>query len=88
MIGADEFILSLSDGRAISVPYCCYPRLQDATVEQRRHFELYAGGRMLHWPDIDEDVEVQHVIEGRIPVRTERKSPVVAEGKAEYGKRK
>jgi len=60
----------LNDGRRLVVPYACFPRLADATPAQRRHFEVYSGGKMIHWPDIGEDIEVQHLIEGRMPLRT------------------
>lgn len=84
VMGANEFTLSLSDGHEITVPYWCYPRLQQAIVEQRRHFDLYGGGRMLCWPDVDEDVDIRHVIEGRMPERTGSREPVVVKARSAY----
>jgi len=76
----------LSDGRQISVPYYCFPRLEAATPGQRAHFEMLAGGRMLHWPEIDEDIEVQHIVEGRMPVKKEPvRASAVAESPTKYG---
>jgi len=87
IIGAEVFTICLSDGRQLSVPYHCFPRLDEATPQQRSHFEVSAGGRMIHWPEIDEDIEVRHVIEGRMPMK---RAPVfasaVAEPQAKYGK--
>ena len=82
--GCSDFTVCLQDGRKIVVPYHCYPRLDDADMKQRSHFEVHAEGRLLHWPDIDEDIEVQHIIEGRMPVK-ERDLMAVAEQYAPYG---
>jgi hypothetical protein len=42
---------------------------------------------MLHWPEIDEDIEVQHIIEGRLPVKEEPAHALaVAESRVRYGR--
>ncbi len=68
-IGQHEFAVLLRDGRRLVVPFACFPRLEHASAEQLRHFELYSDGKMLHWPDLDEDIEVQHLVDGRLPVK-------------------
>ena len=50
----DRLIVDLKDGRTISVPLVWYPRLFDATSDQRLHWETCAAGYGIHWPDIDE----------------------------------
>lgn len=52
---------------------------------ERDHFEVHADGRMLHWPDIDEDIEVQHIVQGRMPLKQDQAFLAVAEGRASYG---
>ena len=53
----DDLITAhLADGRTISVPLAWSWRLSNATIEQRRHFEIIGTGQGVHWPDIDEDV--------------------------------
>jgi hypothetical protein len=84
LIGEDDFTVCLRDGRRIAVPYGCYPRLDRATARERAHFEVYAGGRMLCWPEIDEDIEVRHIVEGRMPVKAATGALTVAEGRAPY----
>jgi hypothetical protein len=85
VIGGEVFTVRLSDGREISVPYRSFPRLDAATCEQRLHFEVCAGGRMLHWAEIDEDIEVKHIVEGRMPVKEESaRTFAVAESRAKY----
>ena len=49
----------LSDGRELSAPLAWFPRLRDATVEQRRNWEPVGRGHGLHWPDVDEDISVR-----------------------------
>jgi hypothetical protein len=89
VIGNEVFTICLSDGRRISVPYHSFPRLDAATPRQRAHFEVYAGGRMLHWPEIDEDIEVRHIVAGRMPVKKEpAHTSAVAEARATYGSRR
>ena len=41
----DELIVSLADGRRLSVPIAWYPRLANATPEQRRNWEI-----VRNWP--------------------------------------
>lgn len=55
VIGEDESTVCLADGRRGTVPYHCYARLENANRIQRSHFEVYVGGKMLSWPEIDED---------------------------------
>ena len=56
---ADEALLvSLSDGREISVPMEWFPRLRDATPEQRSKWRFIARGIGIHWEEIDEDIAV------------------------------
>jgi len=54
----------LTDGRIISVPIIWFPLLHEATVEQRKHYEIGAGGASLHWPEIDEDISVAGLLAG------------------------
>ncbi len=48
----------LADGRELSAPLEWFPRLRDATPEQRRNWRLIGGGQGIHWPDADEDIAV------------------------------
>ena len=86
VVGNEVFTVCLSDGRELSVPYRCYPRLERATPQQRAHFEVCAGGRMLRWPEIDEDLEVAHIVAGRMPVKEPVRAAAVAESRAKYGR--
>ncbi len=55
---ADSLVVRLADGREVSVPLEWFPRLRDATPEQRQHWRLIGGGVGIHWEDVDEDISV------------------------------
>ena len=59
-----RLVVDLMDGRTIAVPLAWYPRLANATPEQRIHWELAGGGYGIHWPDIDEDVSTEGLLRG------------------------
>jgi len=65
---SDELVVSLNDGRVLSVPLAWFPRLASATPEQLATFELLGDGEGIHWPAVDEDVSVVGVLEGRASV--------------------
>lgn len=52
----DMLCLKIKDGRVIQAPLKWFPRLANATPEQRNHWRLIAGGYGVHWPDIDEHI--------------------------------
>ena len=55
---ADAFVVHLLDGRSLTVPLEWFPRLRDATPEQRRHYEMIGHGLAIYWPEIDADISV------------------------------
>ncbi len=55
---ADFLRVTLADGREIAVPLVWFPRLLDATPEQRGNWRLIGRGQGIHWPDLDEDLSV------------------------------
>ncbi len=57
-------LVTLTDGRMLSVPLIWFPLLHAASPEQRRQYEIGAGGRSLHWPEIDEDLSVSQLLAG------------------------
>jgi hypothetical protein len=66
---SDEAITArLVDGRVISVPLAWSWRLSEATLAQRRNWELIGEGHGVHWADIDEDISAEGMLNG-IPAR-------------------
>lgn len=60
----DEIIAHLVDGRTISIPLIWSWRLSEATEMQRQNFEILGDGQGIHWPDIDEDISVEGMLNG------------------------
>ena len=54
----DALRVRLADGREVSAPLEWFPRLRDATPEQRGEWRLIGGGVGVHWPALDEDLSV------------------------------
>jgi hypothetical protein len=61
----DTLTVDLSDGRTISAPLAWYPRLLHGTAEERGRWRLIGQGRGLHWPDLDEDISVENLLDGK-----------------------
>ena len=64
-ISDDALSVDLVDGRTIIVPLGWYPRLWHANPREREHFEVFGDGAYIHWPDIDEDLTVAGLLQGR-----------------------
>jgi len=65
-VRCDDFSLfvDLADGRTISAPLAWYPRLLHATPEQRADWQRAGGGYGIHWPQIDEDLSTEGLLQG------------------------
>jgi hypothetical protein len=57
--------IRLADEREIRFPSAKNSRLRKATAKQLAHIELICDGTGLHWPDLNEDLSVQGILEGR-----------------------
>jgi hypothetical protein len=64
-VTADTLSVELTDGHTIAAPLAWYPRLVHATVAERKDWRLIAGGRGIHWPQLDEDVSVANLLSGQ-----------------------
>ena len=68
----DETITAdLVDGRVISVPLAWSWRLSEATPAQRANWTLIGNGDGVHWPEIDEDLSADGMLNG-VPARRPR----------------
>jgi uncharacterized protein DUF2442 len=54
----DSLVVTLEDGRILSVPLEWFPRLRDASPKARRNWRLVGKGYGIHWPTLDEDISV------------------------------
>lgn len=60
----DELRVRLMDGRTIPVPLVWYPRLLNASSEQRNNWQLIGGGYGIHGEDVDEDLSTEGLLRG------------------------
>ena len=58
----------LDDGREVSVPFAEVPWLKwlaKATPKQRANWSLEPGGFAIYWPDLDDGIEVCHLLDSQ-----------------------
>jgi uncharacterized protein DUF2442 len=58
----DQLIVAMADGRELASPLLWFPRLIDATEQQRRNWRFIGRGQGIHWPHIDEDISVASLL--------------------------
>lgn len=61
----DTLLVDLADGRTVSAPLSWYPRLAHASPEERSEFRLIGQGEGIHWPRLDEDINIEDLLAGR-----------------------
>lgn len=61
----ESVILDLTDGRTLCVPVLWYPRLAHGSVAERANWRLIGSGEGIHWPDLDEDIRIEDLLDGR-----------------------
>ena len=57
-----QLVVILADGRELAAPLTWFPRLLEATDDQRRKWRLIGRGQGIHWPDVDEDISVASLL--------------------------
>ena len=58
----DSVRVQLADGREIAAPLAYFPRLLDATPEQRSKWQIIGGGYGINWEELDEDISVRGLL--------------------------
>lgn len=61
-VDEDSLTVTLSDGRTVSAPLEWFPRLRDATPEQKQDWCFIGPGIGIHWEAIDEDISVKSLL--------------------------
>lgn len=61
-IADGRLYLAMADGREIGAPLSGFPRLRVATAEQLGSWRCTGRGFGVHWPDLDGDVHVAHLL--------------------------
>ena len=63
-VSDDALQVTLSDGRALTVPSVWYPRLAHAEASERADWTIIDGGGGIRWPQLDEDVSLSGLLAG------------------------
>jgi hypothetical protein len=58
----DRLVVISADGRELAAPLAWFPRLLEATPEQRGNWRLIGRGQGIHWPEIDEDISIASLL--------------------------
>jgi hypothetical protein len=59
----DALVVELRDGRSVSAPLTWFLRLAEGRPSERRKWELIGPGIGIHWPDLDEDISVEDLLD-------------------------
>lgn len=59
--------------------YPWHPRLWHATASERQHWRLIGRGVGIHWPELDEDISLMGLIQGRPSNESNNFTSAVAE---------
>ncbi|MDI6766016.1 MAG: DUF2442 domain-containing protein [Bacteroidota bacterium] len=60
---SDMIHVRLVDGREISAPIAWFPRLREASEEQRNKWRFIGKGVGIHWYELDEDISVSSLLQ-------------------------
>jgi len=62
LVTTNSLFVELADGRRLVIPLDWYPSLLHASEAERLKFCLIGDGVGIHWPDLDEDLEVASML--------------------------
>jgi len=63
-VTADALSVHLLDGRILICPLGWFPRLLYASESERNHLEILGDDDVIHWPTLDEDIELERLFVG------------------------
>ncbi len=63
---AEIMWVELVDGRELGIPLSYFPRLFNASPTQRKKYSMSGGGRGLHWENLNEDISVPALLQGKV----------------------
>jgi hypothetical protein len=67
-----QLFVDLLDGRSIGTPLAWYPSLRNASRAALENWRIDGAARGVHWPDLDEDLSVEGMLDGRPAVGWDR----------------
>jgi hypothetical protein len=61
----EKLVIELLDGRSLSIPLSWYPRLLNASHQERQNWQLLGDGYAIEWIDLDEHIGVEGLLAGK-----------------------
>jgi hypothetical protein len=61
----EKLIVDLVDGRSLIIPLSWYPRLLNASQQERQNWQLLGDGYAIEWIDLDEHIGIEGLLAGR-----------------------
>ncbi len=58
-----KIYFELNDGRELGVPLEWFPKLKEASPEERSNYCLTANGTGVHWKNLDEDISIKYLLQ-------------------------
>jgi hypothetical protein len=58
----ERMSVQLQDGRGLSVPLAWFPRLLNASQQEREQWRLIGAGEGIHWEALDEDISMPRLL--------------------------
>ncbi|MEB3336002.1 MAG: DUF2442 domain-containing protein [Leptolyngbyaceae bacterium] len=72
MVTDEKLIVDLADGRSLSIPLNWYPRLLNASTEERQNWQLLGEGYAIEWTALDEHIGIEGLLAGRRSSESQR----------------
>jgi hypothetical protein len=61
----DKLVIELVDGRSLIIPLSWYPRLLNASHQEKQNWQLLGDGYAIEWIDLDEHIGIEGLLAGK-----------------------
>ena len=61
----EKLVIELADGRSLIIPLSWYPRLLNASHQERQNWQLLGDGYAIEWIDLDEHIGIEGLLAGK-----------------------
>ena len=61
----EKLVIELVDGRSLIIPLSWYPRLLNASHQERQNWQLLGDGYAIEWIDLDEHIGIEGLLAGK-----------------------
>jgi hypothetical protein len=61
----EKLVIELVDGRSLIIPLSWYPRLLNASHQEKQNWQLLGDGYAIEWIDLDEHIGIEGLLAGK-----------------------